>query len=1190
MAKKALLKDSKGFEILPITRGELVLDSSGNMALHSREFLASQNSPGLISSEDKKKIDDMIASSVEQPFTISINEGITLGKDYYTYNGSYPTKINIKEGDNIKFDTSNNQLEIHSINTTYTLSGKFDGGFVNTLEDCFGNKSTSTIPIMSPATEISDGGYGLVPYPKATQQNKYLRGDGTWETPQDTTYPVVSKTLDGLSPKIGTKPSAIIANPEDEWVLTSTKGGTPSWRNLPLNAFKNDNDNTTYELEGLRDGNKYIISLVSNDEITSTINIPRMVGASELSDGKAGLVPLPLKTESLLYFRGDGTWATPKDTTYSAFIGASSSVGGKEGLVPKPVAGDQNKVLGASGSWIALPTIAIDDKEEGNAITDVTADGHNITLKRGTNFVSMEYLKSNYYDIHTKQTKNTVFAAPDGKDGEAIFRTLTVGDIPNLATNKITALTNYSKATKVEALSTTDSLNTALGKLEYKADLGKSAYDIVQAAYDGDGTIENLKEILNVLDGLSDTVTLQTIIGNYLLKNDINPSLGIKENTINVNVGGKASSYITVPYADTATIMSSFDAASSSNTKRYVWMSWDDNTGKPAYTSKLTFQTSTNTLFVNDKAVSLDGHGHSNYATITQLADYLPLTGGTITGELHTNIFHINTNNFSLENSGTFWIGVDTNGELFRTDKGWYNSYRILDSTNYTSYTVKKDGTGATGTWGINISGSAGSVAWNNVTGKPDSPFKNHGKITSSTILTDLTTGIGYTHGYDPTGLDAYNFGELFTLKGTVQLTQIYFADGGRPYITATWDSTKLSSRTWKQIAFTSDIPTSLKNPNTLKLSAGTFVAKTYDGSSAVTVNIPTLTSHLTNNSGFITLDHTHSDYYSASASRTKNTVLAAPNGSAGAATFRALVIADLPTHTYTSVQSLGWTGTIGATKIPTMDAIAYWNGAYSGTTSNLAYCVKGAFGTMATKNASDYATTASLANYLPLAGGTMTGCITTPGDDSVVIKPAKNNYDQVGASDCKFWKIFATTFYGDLSGDVTGDVTGNCSGSSGSCTGNAATATRLASITASTSTLYVTGCTSSTSKLYSGTQSTSGVRIVSGSKLYAASGFFQESDERLKEFFNPISVDLEKLKKLRKNYFKFKGDDTMHIGVSAQEIKELYPEVVSETDNIYNVDYSKLAVVALKGIDVLYDMILELKEENRELRRLANL
>jgi hypothetical protein len=49
---------------------------------------------------------------------------------------------------------------------------------------------------------------------------------------------------------------------------------------------------------------------------------------------------------------------------------------------------------------------------------------------------------------------------------------------------------------------------------------------------------------------------------------------------------------------------------------------------------------------------------------------------------------------------------------------------------------------------------------------------------------------------------------------------------------------------------------------------------------------------------------------------------------------------------------------------------------------------------------------------YLPLAGGTMTGCITTPGNDTVVIKPAKNNYDQIGASDCYFWKMFVTNTY----------------------------------------------------------------------------------------------------------------------------------------------------------------------------------
>ena len=49
---------------------------------------------------------------------------------------------------------------------------------------------------------------------------------------------------------------------------------------------------------------------------------------------------------------------------------------------------------------------------------------------------------------------------------------------------------------------------------------------------------------------------------------------------------------------------------------------------------------------------------------------------------------------------------------------------------------------------------------------------------------------------------------------------------------------------------------------------------------------------------------HTHSAYYDSGVSRTANTVLAAPNGSAGSATFRKLVAADLPSHTHSGYAS----------------------------------------------------------------------------------------------------------------------------------------------------------------------------------------------------------------------------------------------------------------------------------------------
>jgi hypothetical protein len=47
------------------------------------------------------------------------------------------------------------------------------------------------------------------------------------------------------------------------------------------------------------------------------------------------------------------------------------------------------------------------------------------------------------------------------------------------------------------------------------------------------------------------------------------------------------------------------------------------------------------------------------------------------------------------------------------------------------------------------------------------------------------------------------------------------------------------------------EIANSVKNA--LTFASGAFAAKTYNGSAAVTVNVPTKTSHLTNDSGFVT-------------------------------------------------------------------------------------------------------------------------------------------------------------------------------------------------------------------------------------------------------------------------------------------------------------------------------------------------
>lgn len=109
--------------------------------------------------------------------------------------------------------------------------------------------------------------------------------------------------------------------------------------------------------------------------------------------------------------------------------------------------------------------------------------------------------------------------------------------------------------------------------------------------------------------------------------------------------------------------------------------------------------------------------------------------------------------------------------------------------------------------------------------------------------------------------------------------------------------------------------------------------------------------------------------------------------------------------------------------------------------------------------------------------------------------------------------------------------------------------------------------------------------------KYIYASGFFETSDCSLKDIVNPIGVDLDKLSKLRKVYFTWKEnqDSDLQIGMIAQDVKELYPELVSENNGTLSLAYDKLSVVTLEAIDVLHRENNELKTRIEKLEYLVN-
>ena len=80
----------------------------------------------------------------------------------------------------------------------------------------------------------------------------------------------------------------------------------------------------------------------------------------------------------------------------------------------------------------------------------------------------------------------------------------------------------------------------------------------------------------------------------------------------------------------------------------------------------------------------------------------------------------------------------------------WQAWRKVLDSSNYNTYAPTKTGTGASGTWGINVTGSAGSVAWGNVSGKPTTftpSSHTHGQYYDSGISRTANTVLAAPDG-----------------------------------------------------------------------------------------------------------------------------------------------------------------------------------------------------------------------------------------------------------------------------------------------------------------------------------------------------------------------------------------------------------------------------------------------------------
>ena len=123
------------------------------------------------------------------------------------------------------------------------------------------------------------------------------------------------------------------------------------------------------------------------------------------------------------------------------------------------------------------------------------------------------------------------------------------------------------------------------------------------------------------------------------------------------------------------------------------------------------------------------------------------------------------------DNSG--WdsqLAVITSGPhiQIRSEDGsgnWGNWVTALDSVNYTDYTVQKDGTGASGTWGINVSGNANSSTYPRIVESNELRFDVSTKPSSATTL---CIGYKWSDATADAKINQYNF-----YNGNAQLAKV---------------------------------------------------------------------------------------------------------------------------------------------------------------------------------------------------------------------------------------------------------------------------------------------------------------------------------------------------------------------------------------------------------------------------------
>ena len=636
----------------------------------------------------------------------------------------------------------------------------------------------------------------------------------------------------------------------------------------------NQQISTTY-IKGLS-ANGRTITITKGDGTTSTLttqdtNTTYGVFAKATADaaGGTGLVPAPAKGQQGLYLRGDGSWATPTNTTYGVFKAATSSAAGGTGLVPQPAAGAQGKFLRGDGTW-QTPT----------------------NTWRG--------VQDNLTSTATDQS----LSANQGK----VLKGLIDGKAASSHTHTASQITDNIPASKISGVLSLS--NIPAGALER----------LIPVA-DDTARFKLTKD--NAQNG--DVIKVTTTGKMYFVKDDTKLST---EDGYEVFVAGTAAA---VAWTNVTGRPSSMPASDVS--------AWAKAANKPSYSkSEVGLGNVDNTA---DSAKSV------KYATTAGSAN--AVAWANVSGRPSTYAPSAHTHNYAGSSSAG---GVATSANKLATA-------RAIN--------------------GVNFDGTAGIT----VTANPTSTDTNNGDLNSFTTPGFYYGGGSNTCKNKPTDVSAFG---LIVFKTAAGYTSQLLVEGDhaagkmwiRQYNGSAWSGwSYLYTSSYKpsksdvglgSVDNTADANKSVKYAT----SAGSASSVAWANVSGKPSSMPasdvsawakaaSKPSYTKSEVGLGNVDNT--------ADSAKSVKYATTAGSANAVAWGNVsgkpAITGKQTRTLTVSGPSGWKdATTDQGYVPDMAFMAYWNGAYSGSSSNLAYCNRGAFGTIVTKNAGDYAAASHSHNY----------------------------------------------------------------------------------------------------------------------------------------------------------------------------------------------------------------------------------